>query len=89
MHRQNQRPAHVLRQPFHQEALIGYRGAWSAFGIEFDFPISHNWVTLSPVDFAYSTHPDGSASVTVGASDRVYGMEWTVELVLASREHSP
>ena len=68
--------------PSIKKALIGYRGAWSAFGIEFDFPISHNWVTLSPVDFAYASHPDGSASVTVGTRDRVYGMEWTVELLL-------
>jgi tetratricopeptide (TPR) repeat protein len=68
--------------PSIKKALIGYRGAWSAFGIEFDFPISHNWVTLSPVDFAYASHSDGSASVTVGNRDRVYGMEWTVELVL-------
>ena len=68
--------------PSIKKTLIGYRGAWSAFGIEFDFPISHNWVTLSPVDFAYSTHADGSASVTVSNRDRVYGMEWAVELVL-------
>ena len=68
--------------PSIKKALIGYRGAWSAFGIEFDFPISHNWVTLSPVDWAYSTHSDGSASVTVSNRDRVYGMEWTVEILL-------
>jgi tetratricopeptide (TPR) repeat protein len=68
--------------PSIKKALIGYRGAWAAFGIEFDFPISHNWVTLSPVDWAYSANADGSASVTVGNRDRVYGMEWTVELVL-------
>ena len=68
--------------PTLKKALIGYRGAWSAFGIEFNFPVSHNWVSLSPVDYAYSSAPDGSASVTVGNRDRVYGMEWTVELVL-------
>ena len=28
------------------------------------------------------SNPDGSASVTVGNVDRVYGMEWTVELIL-------
>jgi len=44
--------------------------------------VSHNWVTLSPVDFAYSKAADGSASVTVGNRDRVYGMDWTVEVVL-------
>ena len=68
--------------PSIKKAEIGYRGAWAAFGIEFNFPVSHNWVSMSPVDFSYAKHPDGSASVTVGNIDRVYGMEWSVELVL-------
>lgn len=68
--------------PSIKEARIGYRGAWAAFGIEFNFPVSHNWVSLSPVNFAYAAHKDGSASVTVGNIDRVYGMEWSVELTL-------
>ncbi len=65
-----------------KKAAIAYRGVWAAFGIEFNFPVSHNWVTMSPVNFAFTKHDDGSASVTVGNVDRVYGMEWTVELVL-------
>ncbi|WP_158543209.1 DUF5107 domain-containing protein [Dyella psychrodurans] len=68
--------------PTLKKALIGYRGAWAAFGIEFNFPVSHNWVSLSPVDYAYTSAPDGSASITVGNRDRVYGMEWTVQLTL-------
>jgi tetratricopeptide (TPR) repeat protein len=68
--------------PSIKKALIGYRGAWAAFGVEFNFPVSHNWVSLSPVDWAYSSAPDGSASVTVGNRDRVYGMEWTVQIIL-------
>lgn len=68
--------------PTLKKALIGYRGAWSAFGVEFNFPVSHNWVSLSPVDWSYATDLDGSASVTVGNRDRVYGMEWTVQLIL-------
>lgn len=68
--------------PTLKKALIGYRGAWSAFGVEFNFPVSHNWVSISPVDYTYSSNPDGSASITVGNRDRVYGMEWTVQLVL-------
>jgi len=44
-----------------KKAEIGHRGAWAAFGVEFNFPVSHNWATLSPVDFAYSNHRDGSA----------------------------
>ena len=31
-----------------RKAQIGYRGAWAAYGIEFNFPVSHNWVSMSP-----------------------------------------
>lgn len=68
--------------PSIKKARIGYRGAWAAFGIEFNFPVSHNWMSMSPVDFAFGSHEDGSAFVTVGNIDRVYGMEWSVELIL-------
>ena len=61
---------------------IGYRGAWAAFGVEFNFPVSHNWVSTSPVDYAYREHEDGSASVWVGNVDRVFGTHWLVELKL-------
>lgn len=72
--------------PSIKKANVSYRGAWAAFGIEFNFPVSHNWVTVSPVDFAIQKKDDGSASVVVGNIDRVYGMEWIVELIL--RPHS-
>ncbi len=68
--------------PSLKKANIGYRGAWAAFGVEFNFPVSHNWVSMSPVDFAYGANADGSASITVSNIDRVYGMQWTVELTL-------
>lgn len=68
--------------PSIKKAAIAYRGAWAAFGIEFNFPVSHNWMTMSPISFSFSQHDDGSASATVGNIDRVYGMEWSVELVL-------
>ncbi len=68
--------------PSIKKAQIGYRGAWAAFGVEYNFPVSHNWVSMSPVDFAYATHPDGTASVSVGNIDRVYGMQWGVEIIL-------
>src|SRR2546422_3996124 len=75
--------------PSIKKARIGYRGAWAAFGVEFNFPVSHNWVSMSPVDFAYASHEDGSASIIVGNIDRVYGMEWAVELTLhRSEEHT-
>ncbi len=63
-------------------AAIAYRGAWAAFGVEFNFPVSHNWMTVSPVDFAVTRASDGSASVWVGNIDRPYGMQWRVQLTL-------
>ena len=72
--------------PSIKKADISYRGAWAAFGIEFNFPVSHNWVTASPVDFAFGERSDGSAYIQVGNVDLVYGMQWSVELVL--RPHS-
>ena len=47
------------RNPSLKFARIAYRGAWAAYGIEFNFPVSHNWMTASPVDFRTSTAPDG------------------------------
>ena len=71
-----------------RKAQIGYRGAWAAYGIEFNFPVSHNWVSMSPVDFATTQNPDGSASIWVANVDRVYGMQWRVELRLAPRQRA-
>ncbi len=63
-------------------AAIAYRGAWAAFGVEFNFPVSHNWMTVSPVDFATTRDADGAASIWVGNIDRPYGMAWRVRLTL-------
>ena len=68
--------------PSFKFAQVAYRGAWATFGIEFNFPVSHSWVTVSPVDWATVSHPDGSASIVVGNVDLVYGMQWRVELRL-------
>jgi tetratricopeptide (TPR) repeat protein len=68
--------------PSIKKALIGYRGACAAFGIEFNFPVSHNWMSMSPVDFTTRSSPDGSGSIWVGNTDAVYGSSWRVELVL-------
>jgi len=65
-----------------KKAQVSYRGSWVALGIEFNFPVSHSWVTVSPVNWATVRNPDGSASVWIGNVDRVYGMRWTVELTL-------
>jgi hypothetical protein len=33
--------------PSSKKAVSAYRGVWSAFGEDFDFPVSHNWVSIS------------------------------------------
>ena len=63
-------------------AQVVFRGAWVALGIEFNFPVSHNWMTVSPVDFGTVQEPDGGASIWVGNIDRPYGMMWRVALTL-------
>jgi len=65
-----------------KKARVAYRGAWTALGVEFNFPVSHNWATVSPVDHAIVRGPDGSASLWVANVDRVYGMQWRVSLTL-------
>jgi tetratricopeptide (TPR) repeat protein len=65
-----------------KKALIGYRGAWAALGVEFNFPVSHNWMSMSPVDFATMQNADGGGSVFIGNVDQVYGGQWRVELRL-------
>jgi tetratricopeptide (TPR) repeat protein len=65
-----------------KKAQVSYRGSWVALGIEFNFPVSHNWATVSPVDWATTRNPDGSASVWIANTDRVYGMRWRVGLTL-------
>ena len=68
--------------PSIKEAQIGMRGGWAAYGEEFNFPVSHSWTTMTPVDYSFASQPDGSGSVTVSNIDRVYGMQWTVQIVL-------
>jgi tetratricopeptide (TPR) repeat protein len=60
---------------------VAPRGAWVATGIETSFPVAHSRVTVSPVQFATNV-ADGSATVFVGAVDRISGMEWRVGYTL-------
>jgi tetratricopeptide (TPR) repeat protein len=62
--------------------MIALRGAWVSGGIEWNFPDGHTVSTVSPVDYATRTEPDGSATVTVGEIERVQRMQWAVRLRL-------
>ena len=50
-------------------ADVAYRGAWVALGVEFNFPVSHNWATVSPVDFGDGP-PRGRQRVRLGRQHR-------------------
>lgn len=65
-----------------KKADVAPRGAWVAGGIETSFPVAHSRVTVSPVHFTTTANRDGSATVFVGAVDRISGMEWRVAYTL-------
>jgi len=65
-----------------KKADVAPRGSWVAGGIETSFPVAHSRVTVSPVHFAFAANDDGSATVFVGAVDRVSGMQWRVAYTL-------
>lgn len=67
--------------PSIKKALIGLRGAWVSLGIEMNFPVGHSRDTVSPVNFGVEQKSD-HASVWVGKTDRITGMEWLVEFSL-------
>ncbi len=58
--------------------LIGMTGAWISGGIEWNFPHGHRPSCFMPVDWRIVHHDDGSATVWVGETDRIYGMRWLV-----------
>lgn len=68
--------------PSVKKQFVALRGAWAATGVEFNFPVGHSLVTVSPVDFAARQNADGSASAWISSVDRVSGMVMRIEFVL-------
>ena len=54
-------------------ALVGLTGPWISGGIEFNWPQHHRPTTFSPVDYRVAEHDDGSVTVYVGETDKMYG----------------
>ena len=63
-------------------ALVGLTGPWISGGIEFNWPQHHRPSTCLPVDYTLSENPDGSASVIIGETDRMYGTKSTMAITL-------
>lgn len=54
-------------------ALVGLTGPWISGGIEFNWPQHHRPSTYSPVDYTLSENQDGSCTVYVSETDKMYG----------------
>ena len=63
-------------------ALVGLVGPWVSGGIEFNWPQHHRQSTYSPVDYHYTKNADGSCSVYVGETDKMYGTKGLAKITL-------
>ena len=72
----------IYSNPVMKYAMVALRGAWVSGGIEWNFPDGHTLTTVAPIDYVTRTEPDGSATVAVGDTERVQGMQWQVILRL-------
>ncbi|MBL7647433.1 MAG: DUF5107 domain-containing protein [Candidatus Hydrogenedentes bacterium] len=64
-------------------ALIAMRGAWVAGGIEWNVgPQGHTVIDVSPVDVTTVANDDGSATLVVGNTEKMFRTRWTVRLTL-------
>lgn len=72
----------LYSNPVMKYAMVAIRGAWVSGGIEWNFPDGHTLTTVSPIDYVIRIESDGSASVAVGDTERVQGMQWQVILRL-------
>jgi tetratricopeptide (TPR) repeat protein len=68
----------LYSNPVMKYAMVALRGAWVSGGIEWNFPDGHTLTTVSPIDYVMRTEADGSATVAVGDTERVQGMQWQV-----------
>jgi tetratricopeptide (TPR) repeat protein len=77
------------REIFHRtDALkhqdLGVAGPWIATGIEFNFPVTHSILTVAKVNSAYGVEPDGRAWARIGATDKLFGLQWQVTVSLGA-----
>ncbi len=53
-------------------ALVGLAGPWISGGIEFNWPQHHRPSTFDPVDCTVCENPDGSVTVWVGETEKMF-----------------
>lgn len=63
--------------------LIGLAGAWISGGIEFNTgPLGHTVTAVYPTACRFVEHADGSRSIAIGHTDRIYRTQWMAEVRL-------
>lgn len=63
-------------------ALVGLTGPWISGGIEFNWPQHHRPSTYSPVDYSFRKNEDGSATIFVSETDKMYGTKGMASFTL-------
>lgn len=63
-------------------ALVGLTGPWISGGIEFNWPQHHRPTTYSPVDYILVENEDGSCTVHVSETDKMYGTKGMASITL-------
>lgn len=63
-------------------ALVGLTGPWISGGIEFNWPQHHRPSTYSPVDYKISENADGSCTVHLSETDKMYGTKGMASITL-------
>ena len=63
--------------------LIAMRGAWISGGIEWNTgPHGHTVTAVSPVNAVIRENPDGSATLFLSNTEKIFRTRWTVEVTL-------
>lgn len=63
-------------------ALVGLAGPWISGGIEFNWPQHHRPSTFDPVSCRYEANSDGSATVYVGETEKMFHTQATAAFTL-------
>ena len=63
-------------------ALVGLTGPWISGGIEFNWPQHHRPTTFSPVEYMLCENTDGSVTLRINETDRMYGTKAMASITL-------
>jgi tetratricopeptide (TPR) repeat protein len=61
---------------------LAVAGPWIATGIEFNFPVTHSILCLEKINSAHGMSEDGSAWISIGATDKLFGLQWQITMRL-------